>query len=316
MKRTTITGADGFVGQWLVQALLVRGDDVTGLIRADTPALTTLSRDAAAGVRWQRFDLGDADGLKKIIHTANPDEVFHLAAQSSVPESLSAPAQTIETNLLGTLNVLEACRASAADARLLFAGSADAYGPKPPDAMPLREEAPLEPRNPYAASKAAAEVMVRQYARSGWCDAVVTRSFNHAGPGQSPKFAIAAFARQVADVQHNRQAPPIRVGALQPERDFTDVRDVVRAYALLLERGASGTVYNVCSGRAYSMQRVLDDLMALAGIVAEVVVDQSLFRPVETPRLIGDASRLQRDTGWQPEIGFERTLRDLLAYYA
>ncbi len=315
MKRATITGADGFVGQWLVQALLARGDEVTGLIRAAMPALTTLSHEAASGVRWQRFDLGDAAGLKRIIDAAKPDEVFHLAAQSAVPESLSAPAQTIETNLLGTLNVLEACRAGAPDARLLFVGSADAYGPKPPEAMPLREETPLEPRNPYAASKAAAEVMVRQYASSGWCDAVVTRSFNHAGPGQSPKFAIAAFAKQVADVKHHRQTPPIRVGALQPERDFTDVRDVVRAYVLLLERGASGAVYNVCSGKAYSMQRVLDDLMALAGIAVEVVVDQSLLRPVETPRLLGEASRLQRDTGWQPEIGFERTLRDMLAYY-
>lgn len=316
MKRSTITGADGFVGQWLVQALLARGDEVDGLIRADSPTLTTLPRDAAAAVQWRRFDLADSDGLKKIIDATKPDAVFHLAAQSSVPESLSAPAQTIETNLLGALNVLEACRASAPDARLLFAGSADAYGPKPPEAMPLREETPLDPRNPYAASKAAAEVMVRQYVRSGWCDAVVTRSFNHAGPGQSPKFAIAAFAKQVSDVKHTRQAPPIRVGALQPERDFTDVRDVVRAYVLLLERGASGAVYNVCSGKAYSMQRVLDDLMALAGIAVEVVVDPSLLRPVETPRLIGDASRLQRDTGWRPEIGFERTLRDLLAYYA
>lgn len=316
MKRATVTGADGFVGQWLLRLLLDEGFDVTGLIRGARPALTTLAPDSTAHIRWRTFDLSNLEQAKSIFKAANPDLIFHLAAQSSVPESIAHPLDTIEANVSGTLNVLEAARRCAPHAGVLTVGSSDAYGIKSPESMPLREDAPLDPRNPYAASKAAAEIIALQYAQSGWCRVIATRSFNHSGPGQSTRFALAAFAKQIAEVKARRRPPHVRVGALEPRRDISDVRDVVRAYLALAERGQSGAVYNVCSGHARSMRQLLDELIELAGIEVETIEDHALLRAVETPLLVGDPGRIKREVGWQPEIELRRTLRDLLEYYA
>jgi GDP-4-dehydro-6-deoxy-D-mannose reductase len=315
VTRATVTGADGFVGQWLLRHLLENDYEITGLVRGTQPSLSTLDPRSAAKITWHAFELADLERAKATIGESRPDVLFHLAAQSSVPESIAHPLETIAANVAGTLNVLEACRAGAPDATLVVVGSADSYGAKSADSMPLREDMPLEPRNPYAASKAAAEILALQYARIGRNRIVVTRSFNHAGPGQSTKFALASFAKQVADVKARRRPPHIRVGALQPRRDITDVRDIVRAYGLLAQAGQAGTVYNVCSGTDHSMREALDTLIWLAGVQVEIIEDQALLRAAETLQLVGDPARIKRDTGWQPAIAFERTLSDMLGFY-
>ena len=263
--RAFVTGADGFVGQWLLHKLLADGSRVTGMIRAARPALTTLTPDLAARVDWRHCELSDAAGMLKLLREAKPSAVFHLAAQSSVPASIEDPRTTLETNVLGTARLLEAVRDAALDATVVVAGSADAYGAVTEDQLPLRESTPLRPRNPYAASKAAAELVALQYSLSGWARVIVTRSFNHTGPGQSSAFAAAAFAKQIAAFKKKGRGGEIRVGNLTPRRDITDVRDVVDAYVLLAKRGVAGTVYNVCSGRDYSMREIVDELVGSVG---------------------------------------------------
>jgi GDP-4-dehydro-6-deoxy-D-mannose reductase len=314
--RAFITGADGFVGQWLVRELQDAGYEVHGGSRAARMPLRTLDALRASAMQWHRIDLLEPDSLCAAISASRPDAVFHLAAQSNVPASIADPADTLEINLLGTVRLLDACRREAPDAMLVAIGSADVYGTADLGQMPLREDAPLRPANPYAASKAAAEVATLQYARSGWVRALVTRSFNHTGPGQSDAFAAPAFAKQIAAIRSGGQAPVLRVGNLKALRDFLDVRDVVKAYRLLSERGAPCNVYNVCSGSAVSMRDIVDELLRIAGVEVKIEEDPARMRPSDSPVLVGDAGALQRATGWTPTIPFSQTLTDLLAYYA
>jgi GDP-4-dehydro-6-deoxy-D-mannose reductase len=313
--RAFVTGADGFVGQWLLHKLLGDGSVVSGMIRAVKPALTTLSPELAARVQWQQCELREAAGMRELLRAAKPSAIFHLAAQSSVPASNEDPRATLETNVLGTVRLLEAVREAAPEATVIVVGSADAYGAVTEDQLPLRESAPLQPRNPYAASKAAAEVVALQYSLSGWVRVIVTRSFNHTGPGQSSAFAAAAFAKQIAAFKKSGHASEMRVGNLAPRRDISDVRDVVDAYVLLAQRGAAGTVYNVCSGRDYSMREIVQELGRISGLQLDVREDPALLRPVETPVLRGDASRIRTDTGWTATTPIQKTLTDLLGYY-
>lgn len=313
--RALVTGADGFVGQWLIRALLEAGDDVTGATRGDHTRLTTLDVETATRVRWLSIDLLDPETLEAAVAEAKPDSIYHLAAQASVAQSLKDPAGTIETNVIGTANLLEACRAHAPEAIVLAVGSAEIYGAVDPSALPLREDAPIRPNNPYAGSKAAAEVLALQYAQSGWLRVVATRSFNHSGPGQSTAFAAAAFAKQFADIALGKQAPVLRHGNLSAQRDFLDVRDVVTAYRLLATRGAPGTPYNVCSGHAVSMREIVAELAQLVDKPVELREDPQRMRPIDTPIVVGDPGRLHRDTGWQPAIPLLRTLTDLYEYF-
>lgn len=312
--RSLVTGADGFVGQWLVRELLDNGDEVTGMTRGDHTQLTTLTTDAATQVRWLSGELLELETLRVAVEQSKPDVVYHLAAQASVAQSLQDPAGTVETNVVGTANLFEAVRSRAPAALVLAVGSAEIYGAVDPHELPLREDAPIRPNNPYAGSKAAAEVLALQYAQTGWLRAIATRSFNHTGPGQSPTFAAAAFAKQCAAITLGKQAPVLQHGNLSAQRDFLDVRDVVKAYRLLAERGVSGDVYNVCSGRAVSMREIVEELVNLVGRPVELRQDPERMRPVDTPVIVGDAGRLQRDTGWQPSIPLLRTLHDLYEY--
>ncbi len=313
--RSLVTGADGFVGQWLVRELLDHGDEVTGVTRGDHTLLTTLSTDAATQVRWLSAELLEPETLRAAVKESKPQAVYHLAAQASVAQSLKDPASTIETNVVGTANVLEACRDEAPDALVLAVGSAEIYGNANPKALPLREDAPIRPNNPYAGSKAAAEVLALQYAQTGWLRVIATRSFNHTGPGQSTAFASAVFAKQCADITRGRQAPVLQHGNLSAQRDFLDVRDVVAAYRLLAERGASGTAYNVCSGHAISMREIVEELTRLVNRPVELRQDPERMRPVDTQVIVGDPGLLQRTTGWQASIPLPRTLRDLYDYF-
>lgn len=312
--RAFVTGADGFVGQWMLRHLQDAGDTAFGGVRARRLALHTLGEPRAAAVEWRQIDLSDLDSLTSALRDARPDAVYHLAAQSSVPASIADPADTLEVNLMGTLRLLEACRREAPDAAIVVVGSADAYGNADTDAMPLRESVPLRPSNPYAASKAAAEVATLQYARCGWVRALATRSFNHTGPGQSDAFAAPAFARQIAAIARGEQKPVLRVGNLSAQRDFLDVRDVAAAYRALAEKGGPCKVYNVCSGDAVSMREIVHTLLEIAGVRVTLEEDPARMRPSDTPLLVGDSSALCRDTGWTPSIPLERTLRDLYAH--
>lgn len=314
--RAFITGADGFVGQWLVRELQDAGYDVHGGSRAARMPLRTLDAVRASAMHWHRIDLLEPDSLRAAVNASRPDTIFHLAAQSNVPASIADPADTIEVNLLGTVRLLDACRREAPDAMIVVVGSADVYGAADPANMPLREDAPLRPVNPYAASKAAAEVATLQYARCGWVRALVTRSFNHTGPGQSAAFAAPAFAKQIAAIRSGGQPPVLSVGNLKALRDFLDVRDVVAAYRLLAERGGPCNVYNVCSGAVVSMRDIVDELVRIAGVDVKIEEDPARMRPSDTPLLVGDAGALQRATGWRPSIPLAQTLTDLLESYA
>jgi GDP-4-dehydro-6-deoxy-D-mannose reductase len=314
--RAFVTGLDGFVGQWLARELFASGNEVAGGSRNARPSYSILTPAEAKAFAWFAFDLRSGAGLVEALKEWGPDAVYHLAAQASVQAALDDPIATIDINVTGTARLLEACAAAVPRASLLWVGSADAYGNVSPDELPLRESAPLRPCNPYAASKAAAEAIALQYARSGLINVVATRSFNHTGPGQRTVFAAPAFARQIADIARKRQPPVLRTGNLDAKRDFTDVRDVVRAYRLLLERGESSTPYNVCSGRSVSMQTIVDELIRIADVKVTIEVDPARLRPADVPEIVGDNALVRARTGWAPAIGLEQMLSDLYAWHA
>ncbi|OCX71426.1 NAD-dependent dehydratase, partial [Acidithiobacillus thiooxidans] len=250
--------------------------------------------------------------LTAAVAAIRPDAVLHLAAQSFVPASFENPHETFDINLYGTLNLLEALQAAAFRGRMIFVGSGDTYGQVPEAALPVREDHPLHPRNPYAVSKVAAEALCYQWSQTSSFEIVMVRPFNHIGPGQSPRFAIADFARQVTEIRLDRREPVLQVGDIDVTRDFTDVRDVVRAYALLLEKGRNGGIYNVCSGREYRIRDLLRQLLALAGIEATIEQDPVRLRRAEQRRMVASFDLLHQDTGWQPAIPMEESLQDLL----
>jgi len=300
--RVLITGAHGFVGRHLTAALRARGHDVV-------PADRTVHDDGGVAV-----DVTDPLAVRAAFDLARPDAVAHLAAQASVPASLRDPDETFAVNARGTLHVLDAARAAAEDGlrpRVLVASSADVYGAQPREAYPLRETTAPQPRNPYAASKVAAEALALAYAHSFGVDAVVTRAFNHIGPGQDERFAVAAFARQIARAAAGG-GPLVRVGNLDAARDILGVRDVCEAYALLLEGGGEpGEIYNVCSGTATAMREILRRLIEIARVPVEVRDDPERMRPADVPVSAGDASKLRAATGWAPRIPLAAALREV-----
>ena len=314
--RALVTGLDGFVGQWLARELLGIGADVTGGSRERQPSYDILSDAEAKAVRWFAFELAHRPSIDEALAAARPDTVFHLAAQSSVAQSLRDPAATYEANVIGTAVVLEAVAAAAPNATVICVGSADAYGHVRPDELPLRESTPLRPNNPYAASKAAAEAIALSYARAGRLRVIVTRSFNHTGPGQRTAFAVPAFAQQIEGIAAGGAPAVLRVGNLDARRDLCDVRDVVRAYRFMAQQGEAGAVYNVCSGTSVSMRSVVDGLVRIAGIDVNIEIDPARLRPSDMPDLVGDHSRLHERTGWEPTIGIDQTLRDVYAWFA
>jgi GDP-4-dehydro-6-deoxy-D-mannose reductase len=293
--RVVITGASGFAGGHLTDACRTAGDEVVPLSRSE-------------GV-----DLLDPAAARRAIAEAQPEIVYHLAAKASVGRSWQDPERALTENLVMTLNVLEAARNEAPDAHVVVAGTGEVYGP--PERLPVTEDAPLHPQNPYAVSKASAELLAGFYADAHGARVIRTRAFNHAGPRQSPIFAIASFARQVAEGRR-RGDDPVRVVTGNPDvrRDFTDVRCVARAYRLLAERAPAG-VYNVCSGHTPSITEIVARLGTVAGVGIEHVVDNTLIRGHEVMEIRGSHDRLTRATGWEPTVPFDRTLGDAVAWW-
>lgn len=291
--RALITGAGGFVGHHLRRHLEDLGDEV---------AVTDRSTDGV--------DILDAPALLDVFRRTRPECVYHLAGASDVGGSWNTPQATFRANAEGTLNVLWAAREAGTE-RVLTVGSADVYGKVTPEDLPIVEDLPLRPVSPYAASKVAADYVALQ-AHLGHSQHVVrARPFNHLGPGQTDRFVAPALAGRIAQNERSGESI-VRVGNLTPERDFTDVRDVVRAYRLLVGSGVAGEVYNVCSGRAIAVQELAEQFISMATIPMRLEADPDLQRPVDIPVLLGDNSRLRADTGWVPEIPLETTLADLL----
>lgn len=299
--RVFVTGASGFVGRHLVATLRARDHDVFMIDHA--------SHGDVLGA-----DVTDSRAVDGVMEAARPDAVAHLAAQAFVPASLDDPVTTLTVNVGGTLNVLNAVRRlheAGRRVRVLVTSSAEVYGPQPPEAYPLRETTATRPANPYAASKVAAEALVTAYARSFGVDAVATRGFNHIGPGQDERFAVPAFALQLARVAAGGE-PVVRVGNLTTARDVLDVRDVCEAYARLLEGGGTaGEIYNVCSGTATPMRDILRRLIEIAHVPVEVREDPERMRPADVPVSVGDAAKLREATGWVPDIPLAAALRDV-----
>jgi GDP-4-dehydro-6-deoxy-D-mannose reductase len=297
--RVLITGANGFVGGYLVAALVARGHDV---VRAGH------ARDGAVDAS---LDLEDTQNVRDVVAGARPEALVHLAGQAFVPAANADPLAAYNVNALGTARVLEAVRTFAPRARVVVAGSSEVYGIQPRAAYPLREEVAPNPTNPYAASKVAAEAFALAAAHTYGLDVVVTRAFNHIGPGQDARFVVASFARQLAAIAAG-DPPVLAVGNLDAQRDFLDVRDVADAYAALAEaRAPSGTVYNIARGEAVAIKEILRRLITIARVPVEVREDAGRMRPADVPLIVGDASKLRAATGWTAQISLDRSLREI-----
>ncbi len=308
--RVLITGATGFVGTHLRRHLLSSTDwDIVGT------AFPSLPTDPTPSSREELIllDLRDAEATHAALAESPPDYVIHLAAQAHVPTAYKDPWATLLNNILGQLNLFESCLALKINPRIIVVGSGEEYGRATQADLPLVEDHPLHPENPYSVSKVTQDVMGYQYFISFGLPVIRVRPFNHVGPGQSPRFVLPAFASQVAEIEAGRRGPLLRVGNLTPERDFTDVRDVVRAYRLLLLHGTAGEVYNVASGRPYAIQSIVDELRAKSSTEIKVEVDPERYRPADIPIIYGSAEKLKRDTGWIAEIPMSQTIDDVLA---
>lgn len=307
--KSLVTGAAGFVGRHLARHLKQRGDEVSALVHPSEP-----HRDLGAdGVRHiESADLLDDRALLGVLARVEPDEIYHLAAFSNPESSLRYVRQTLETNIIGTQNLLEAARRDGRSPRVLLVGSAQQYGKVSEDEQPIAEQRAQRPLTPYAVSKASQEILGQKYFLSEELPVYWTRSFNHTGPGQADAYVCSSFARQIAEAERGQGTPEIAVGNLAARRDFTDVRDVARAYAMIVEKGRPGHAYNVCRGEAVSIQEILDTLIELSTADVEVRVDPARYHSLDAPLFYGDVTRLREDTGWTPRFSLRQTLSDLL----
>lgn len=308
--RLLVTGAGGFVGGHLVE--LLRRDAPGVLVHGVVLPHGSLSWRTEQGARILEADLDDPAAAAAVIEAVRPEGIIHLAGQSSVQQSWLDPGGTLRTNVLGIVHLLDAACQCALRPVVLVVGSAEEYGPVAAVDMPIRETTPLRPASPYAVSKVAQGALALLYGPAGGMRVVLTRTFHHTGPGRGEAFAESSFARQIAEIEAGLRPPVIEVGNLDAVRDFTDVRDVVRAYWQLLGKGEKGGVYNVCSGRGWRIRDLLDILLGASTARVEVRVREERLRPADVPAQVGDPSRLHEATGWEPEIPLERTLGDLL----
>lgn len=304
--RVLITGAGGFVGRYLADYCLSMGAEVYGLERAESNV---------QGVKVYHCDITDADTVADVIADLKPENIYHLAAVSFVPEAGKNPGLACDINFRGTLNLYEAVRKTGVDSKMLFVSTSEVYGKVPHNDIPVKEETPLNPSNIYAVSKAAAEILSRYYISVG-LPIITVRPFNHTGPGQNPSFVCSDFARQIVTIERGEREPIIEVGNLDAKRDFTDVRDVIMAYWMLMnsDKGV-GEVFNICSGRVISIKEILDFLVSKSKVEIKVTQNTKRMRMSDMPILYGKNEKLRSIIEWEASIPIEATLGDMLEYW-
>lgn len=313
--KALITGITGFAGSHLAELLLDEGVEVFGAYRARS-RMENLTSAVQSRIRLVECELRDAQSVKSLLESIRPDGIFHLAAQSFVPTSWNSPADTLNNNIIGQLNILEAMKdLKLTETPIQLACSSEEYGMVYENEVPIKESNPLRPLSPYAVSKVAQDLMGYQYSQSYGLRCIRTRAFNHEGPRRGDVFVTSNFAKQIVNIEKGHQEPIIRVGNLEAKRDFTDVRDTVRAYWLLLQKGVPGEVYNIASGETVKIADMLDMLLAMSNVKITVEVDPARLRPSDVPILLGDFSRTRELTGWEPRISFKQCLQDLLEYW-
>ena len=304
--KALVTGINGFVGTHLNNLLVEKGYEVFGTVKPPADKEGNLFP----------VDILDYEGIKKVVEEVAPDYIFHLAALSSPSASFQNPSETITNNIGGQVNILEAVKElKLLNTKVLVVSSAEIYGKVEGKYLPTDENAPLKPTSPYAVSKIAQDFLGLQYFLSQNVKSIRVRPFNHTGPYQGPFFAIPAFAKQIAEIEKGKKEAVLRVGNLDTKRDFTDVRDIVRAYDLLMEKGECGEVYNLGSGKSHKISDVLDILLSLSTEKIIVEKDLQLMRPADIPELLCDCTKLKNATGWKPEISLEDSLKDTLDYW-
>jgi GDP-4-dehydro-6-deoxy-D-mannose reductase len=313
--KVLITGITGFAGSHLADFILEEHADVRvyGMIRWRSRRENI--RHLQDSIELVEADLKDMVSMKKCLAHVKPDRIFHLAAQSFVPTSWTCPSETFCINSIGQINLFESLLSLGLKPRIQIAGSSEEYGLVHEDEVPMKETNPLRPLSPYAVSKVAQDLLGYQYHQSYGLPVVRTRGFNHTGPRRGEVFICSNFARQIAEIEAGKREPVMYVGNLEAKRDFTDVRDMVRAYWLSLEKGKPGDVYNIGSGTTYKIKDVLDMLMSLTDKKVKVEVDPDRLRPSDVPILLADSSKFRKATSWEPRFEFSRSLKDLLDYW-
>lgn len=313
MKKALITGITGFVGSHLAELLLEAGVwEVYGTVRWRSKRENI---EHLTEVNLVECELRDSVSVEKMISQVQPDYIFHLAAQSFVPTSWNAPSDTLSNNILGQVNILEAVRRAGIKPRILVACSSEEYGLVMPSEIPITEENPLRPLSPYGVSKVAQDLLGYQYFKSYGMHIVRTRAFNHTGPRRGHVFVSSDFARQIAEIEKGLRPPFIFTGNLSAQRDFTDVRDIVKGYLMALDYGESGEVYQLCSGKALAISELLEILLSMTNVAIEVRQDPARLRPSDVPVLLGSHAKFHEQTGWKPQIPLEQTMADLLNYW-
>lgn len=309
MKKVLIIGAAGFVGKYLIRHLKTIGDYKV--------AATKLPNEnvEVSDVDLYNVDITQKDDMVSLLYSIRPDYIFHLAAQSSVSVAWKNPGLTVDVNIKGAINVLDAVRELYYKPRILLIGSGEEYGHILEGETPIKEDNRIRPGNIYAATKACQNMIGSIYANAYDMQVLMVRAFNHIGPEQSSIFVVSDFCRQVAEIEKGLKAPVMYVGNLSARRDFTDVRDVVRAYTLLVEKGKPGETYNVGSGHAYEIREILNKIIALSKVEIEVEIDQNKIRPVDVPIIEADVTKLMNATGWKKEISLEQTIEETLNYW-
>lgn len=307
--RVLVTGANGFVGNYLLEELKAHGHSVQGVARPGSVVSTDVCTE------WVFLDVTQYEDVESVVQSVQPEAIIHLAAQSMVQQSWLDPVNTVLTNTIGTINLLQAVKKAAPEAKVLTIGTSEEYGATGKLGVLLEEDMPCQPQNPYAVSKLAAGQLALQLAAKEGLRVVHARPFNHFGPGQRKGFVVSDFSAQIAGIEQGLQPAVIQVGNLSAQRDFTDVRDVVAAYRLLIESNCENGIYNICSGKPRAMQDALDYLISQARVGVDVEVDSARLRPADVPLFAGCANKLKAITGWLPRFTFEESLWDTLDWW-
>jgi GDP-4-dehydro-6-deoxy-D-mannose reductase len=312
MRKALITGVTGFAGSFLAEYLLSTGFSVSGThLTPDLGNITSIKDK----LKLHELDLMDAKSVVSLINDEKPDFVFHLAALSSASESFDNPADFITNNISSQVNIFEGIRKASILPRVLITSSAEIYGDVAPSNLPIDEDTPIRPVNPYAVSKLAQDFLGLQYFLAYKIPIIRVRPFNHIGPRQSPAFVVPSFAKKIAEIEKGKSEPVIKVGNLNAKRDFTNVNDIVRAYAQVIEKGDPGEVYNIGFGESYKVEDILNRLLSLSEKKISIEIDQNLLRPIDAPDLICDNKKIKDKTGWEPKISIDETLKETLEYW-